>query len=66
MLKLKLNNAMLTLPDELYKTQHKSYTLVFGKPIPWQIFTDEKSDREWAAWVREKVYELKEKESHES
>lgn len=65
MLKLKLNIAMLTLPDELYKTQHKSYTLVFGKPIPWQTFTGKKPDREWAAWVREKVYELKEKESHE-
>lgn len=58
-LKLKLNIAMLTLPDELYKSQHKSYRLVFGKPIPWQTFTSEKRDAEWAAWVREKVYELK-------
>ena len=58
-LKLKLNIAMLTLPDELYKSQHKSYRLVFGKPIPWQTFTQEKKDVEWAAWVREKVYELK-------
>ena len=59
LLKLKLNIAMLTLPDELYKCQHKSYRLVFGKPIPWQTFTPEKRDAEWAAWVREKVYELK-------
>jgi putative hemolysin len=66
LLKLKLNIAMLTLPDELYKTQHKSYTLVFGKPIPWQTFTNDKRDAEWAAWVREKVYELKDQESHES
>ena len=58
LLKLKLNIAMLTLPDELYKSQHKSYRLVFGKPIPWQTFTAEKRDHEWAAWVREKVYEL--------
>lgn len=58
-LKLKLNIAMLTLPDELYKCQHHSYKLVFGKPIPWQTFTEEKRDAEWAAWVREKVYELK-------
>lgn len=59
LLKLKLNIAMLTLPDELYKSQHRSYRLVFGKPIPWQTFTDKKRDVEWAAWVREKVYELK-------
>ena len=59
LLKLKLNIAMLTLPDELYKCQHKSYRLVFGEPIPWQTFTAEKRDNEWAAWVREKVYELK-------
>ena len=57
-LKLKTNIAMLTLPDELHKSQHKSYRLVFGKPIPWQTFTPEKKDVEWAAWVREKVYEL--------
>ncbi|MBR0501378.1 MAG: 1-acyl-sn-glycerol-3-phosphate acyltransferase [Bacteroidales bacterium] len=58
-LKLKLNIAMLTLPDELYKCQHKSYRMVFGKPIPWQTFTAEKRDTEWAELVREKVYELK-------
>ena len=58
LLHLKLNIAMLTLPDELYKSQHKSYRLVFGKPIPWQTFTSEKRDNEWAEWVREKVYEL--------
>ena len=59
LLHLKLNIAMLTLPDELHKCQHKSYRLVFGKPIPWQTFTSEKRDAEWAAWVRQKVYELK-------
>ena len=58
-LKLKLNIAMLTLPDELYRCQHKSYTVVFGKPIPWQTFTSEKKGIEWAAWVREQVYKLK-------
>ena len=58
LLKLKLNIAMLTLPDELYKSQHKSYTMVIGKPIPWQTFTPEKKDHEWAAWVREQVYKL--------
>lgn len=59
MLKIKFNLAMLTLPDEMYKGRNKSYRLVFGKPIPWQTFTKQKKDAEWAAWVRDKVYELK-------
>ena len=58
LLKLKLNIAMLTLPDELYKTQHKSYTLVFGKPIPWQTFDKSKTPAEWAQFVKDKVYSL--------
>ena len=59
MLGIKFNLAMLTLPDEMYKGQHKSYRLIFGKPIPAETFTADKKDAEWAAWVREKVYELK-------
>ncbi len=59
LLHLKLNIAMLTLPDEMYRCQHKHYRMVFGKPIPWQTFTPEKRDAEWAAWVREQVYALK-------
>lgn len=59
LLKLKFNPATIALPDELYKGQHKDYTLVFGDPIPWQTFTKDRKDVEWAAWVREKVYELK-------
>ncbi|MBP5390048.1 MAG: 1-acyl-sn-glycerol-3-phosphate acyltransferase [Bacteroidales bacterium] len=58
LLKIKFNIAMAALPDELYRCQHKSYRLVFGEPIPWQTFTAEKKDAEWAAWVRGKVYEL--------
>jgi hypothetical protein len=32
--------------------------MVIGKPIPVSTFTPEKKDAEWAAYVREKVYEL--------
>ena len=59
LLKLKLNIAMLTLPDELHNCRRKSYKLVFGKPISWQTFTADKKDNEWAAWVREQVYALR-------
>ena len=56
---IKFNLAMLTLPSEVFKCRGKHFKMVIGKPIPWQTFTPERSDAEWAAWVRDKVYELK-------
>ncbi len=56
---LKINLAMLFLADEMFKNAGKTFTVTFGKPIPWQTFTDKsKSASEWAAWVEDKVYEL--------
>lgn len=57
-LHLKFNVAMLYLPDEMYKNQGKTFTVTFGKPIPWQTFDKSKTAVEWAQWVRSKVYEL--------
>ena len=57
-LKLKTNFAMFFLPDELYRNRNKKFKMVIGKPIPVSTFTPEKKDAEWAAYVREKVYEL--------
>ncbi len=56
---IKTNLAMFTLPDELFRCRGKHFKMVIGQPIPWQTFTPEKSDTEWAAYVREKAYELK-------
>ena len=50
---------MLLLPDELYRHRGKTFTMTIGKPIPPETFTPDRKDVEWAAWVREKVYELK-------
>ena len=50
--------AMILLPDELYKGQHKTYRIVVGKPIPWQTFDSTRKPLEWAAWVREQAYNL--------
>lgn len=55
---LKFNFAMLFLPDELYRAQHGSYKVVFGDPIPAETFDKSRTDLQWAAWVREKVYQL--------
>lgn len=56
---IKFNLAMLTLPSEVFRCRNKNFRMVIGKPIPWQTFTKERSDAEWAAYVRDKVYELK-------
>lgn len=55
---LKLNIDMLYLADELYKQHGKTITITFGKIIPASTFDQSKTDTEWAAWVRAKVYEL--------
>ena len=57
--KIKLNLEMFTLPDELFGYRGQHFKMVIGKPIPWQTFTSEKSDTQWAQYVREQVYALK-------
>ena len=52
------NLAMYTLPDEFFRARGKRFKMVIGKPIPWQSFTPEKTDAQWAEYVRERVYEL--------
>lgn len=58
MLKLKVNVAMLYLPDEMIKNRSNTFTVRIGKPIPWQTFDKSRKPKEWAQWVREQVYEL--------
>ena len=55
---LKFNIGMFMLVDELFKKQHQSFTITFGKPIPWQTFDKSKSDLEWAAWVKDEMAKL--------
>lgn len=57
-LRLKFNFAMLFLPDELYRNQHKTFKITFGTPIPPETFDNSKTAAEWAEWVREKAYAL--------
>lgn len=60
LLHLKVNIAMLYLVDELYKKQHQTFTVTFGKPIPWQSLDNTKTDAEWAADIRQMVIDLAE------
>lgn len=57
-LHLKVNIAMLYLADEMFLNRHNTYTITFGKPIPWQTFDKSHTAKEWAQEVRAKVYEL--------
>lgn len=57
-LKTKFNFTMLFLPDAMYHTQHKTFRVVVGDPIPPETFDKSRKPIEWAAWVREKVYQL--------
>ena len=58
-LKIKVNIAMLYLVDEMFKNKHKTFTVTFGSPIPWQTFDKSKTPTEWAQYVKEEVYKLK-------
>ncbi len=55
---LKFNIGMALLPDELYKARHKSFRIVFGKPVPPTRFDSSKSYQQWAGTIREEAYNL--------
>jgi len=56
---LKFNIELIYLPDEMYKNSNQTFTITFGKPIPWQTFDKSKTAKEWAQYVKEVVYSLK-------
>ena len=56
---IKMNYEMIYLPAEMFKSKHKTYSIHFGKPIPWQTFDSSRKPAEWAEWVKEIVYNLK-------
>ena len=52
------NFAMALLPDEMYRSRGRHYTVRIGRPIPWQTFDASRTPKEWAAFVREEVYKI--------
>lgn len=57
---IKVNIEMFFLVDELFKQEGKEVKIVIGKPILPETFTRDKSDFEWAQWVKGEVYKLRE------
>ncbi|MEO1255634.1 MAG: hypothetical protein AAFY41_12255 [Bacteroidota bacterium] len=47
------------LVDELFKQEGKTINIVIGKPILPEVFNKERTDYEWAQWVKNEVYKLK-------
>lgn len=58
-LRIKANLEMILLPSEVFKQRGKRVDIYFGKPVSCKTFTKDKSQKEWANFVREKVYNLK-------
>ncbi|WP_420316917.1 1-acyl-sn-glycerol-3-phosphate acyltransferase [Ekhidna sp.] len=57
---IKLNIEMFFLVDELFKQQNKKVNIVVGSPVSPATFTKDKTDVEWAQWMKGEVYKLKE------
>ena len=56
---IKMNYEMIYLPDEMFRSKHKTFRIHFGKPVPWQTFDSSKKPAEWAEWVKELAYNLR-------
>ena len=55
---IKMNYEMIYLPDEMFKSKHKTFRISFGTPIPWQTFDGSRTYQEWASVVKDMVYKL--------
>lgn len=54
-LKLKVNLGMFFLVDELFNKRGEEFVITFGKPVPYTAFDKSKTDREWAAEIKDQV-----------
>ncbi len=57
-LRIKLNIEMLYLVDEMFKQKGQKIHVIFGQPIPYDLFDSSKTPQQWASWVKEQVYSL--------
>ncbi|NDV77358.1 1-acyl-sn-glycerol-3-phosphate acyltransferase [Dysgonomonas sp. 511] len=58
---IKFNVELVFLPDEMFKNKGQTFTVTFGKPIPYTTFDNSKDARQWADFVKEQAYNLKNK-----
>lgn len=57
---MKFNIGLILLPRQTVKTaKGQHFNIYIGKPIPYQYFDSSKTDTQWAQWLREECYKLK-------
>jgi putative hemolysin len=61
LLHIKFNVEMMFLPNELFKQRGMTICLHFGKPISYKTFDSTKTHNEWATFVKNKVYRMRDR-----
>lgn len=56
---IKFNIEMIFLPDEMFKNKGQTFSITFGKPIPYSTFDKSKNANQWADYVKDIAYNLK-------
>ena len=54
-LKIKISVEIILLPREMLKQRNSTVTMSVGEVIPWHTFSTEKSQNDWAQYVKEVV-----------
>lgn len=57
---IKSNIEMFYLADELFKQRGKKITMVVGETIPYTLLDSSRTHQEWADYIKQVVYNLKE------
>ncbi|MFV0419568.1 MAG: 1-acyl-sn-glycerol-3-phosphate acyltransferase [Dysgonomonas sp.] len=55
---IKFNLELILLPDEMFKNKNKSFSVIFGEPIPYTRFDNSANAVQWTEYVREETYNL--------
>ncbi len=58
---LKANIEMLYLVDEMFKQKGQKIVVTIGKPISYDTFDNSRSPKDWAKFVKGKVYQMAKK-----
>lgn len=59
--RIKWNLEMFFLADETFKHRNSTISIYFGKPLPYTMFDRTKTQSEWASFVKDLVYGLRER-----
>ncbi|WP_280673224.1 MULTISPECIES: 1-acyl-sn-glycerol-3-phosphate acyltransferase [unclassified Dysgonomonas] len=55
---IKFNVEMVFLPDEMFKNKNKTFSVIFGQPIPYSFFDQTRSMKQWAEYMKKETYML--------